>query len=78
MIRPDVLAAVEAAMAHADDKHGAASMGRPFLPPHARVSVLTEELGEVARAVLDQDTDGLRRELERLAGCALGWLGVLE
>ena len=42
--------------------------------PMTKVGVLTEELGEVARAVLDKDTDQLEVELVQLAAVAVAWL----
>jgi NTP pyrophosphatase (non-canonical NTP hydrolase) len=42
-----------------------------------KAAVLAEECGEVARAVLEQDTDGLRRELVQVAAVAVAWLEAL-
>ena len=42
-------------------------------PDVMRLAALTEELGEVARAVHDHDRDGLADELAQLAGVALAW-----
>ena len=44
-----------------------------------KLAVLTEETGEVARALLDDpdDTDGLRRELIQVAAVAVAWLEAL-
>jgi hypothetical protein len=42
-----------------------------------KVSVLSEECGEVARAVLDQDEDALRIELIQVAAVACAWLEAL-
>lgn len=39
--------------------------------------VLTEECGEVARAVLDCDAESLRRELVQVAAVAVAWLESL-
>jgi hypothetical protein len=39
-----------------------------------KVMVLTEECGEVARAVLDHDDAGLRAELVQVAAVAVAWL----
>ena len=36
--------------------------------------VLTEETGEVSRAILDLDSDALRRELVQVAAVAVAWL----
>jgi hypothetical protein len=39
-----------------------------------KAAVLLEETGEVARAVLDQKPDDLRRELVQVAAVAVAWL----
>ncbi|HEY5960598.1 MAG TPA: hypothetical protein VIV60_28790 [Polyangiaceae bacterium] len=40
--------------------------------------VLTEECGEVARAVLERDAPGLRKELVQVAAVCVAWLEALE
>ena len=45
--------------------------------PITKVAVLSEECGEVARAVLDQDVDQLRTELVQVAAVAVAWLESL-
>ena len=47
------------------------------VPPIVKVAVLTEETGEVARAVLDDDTADLIRELVQVAAVAVAWLESL-
>lgn len=42
-----------------------------------KAAVLTEECGEVARAVLEVDTAGLRIELVQVAAVAVAWLESL-
>lgn len=80
------MALVLAAIAHARAKHGPRCIDQ--LPLHHRVSVLVEEVGEVARAVqevdfnmrmgagpsLDEARRDLRAELAQVAACALMWL----
>ncbi len=43
-----------------------------------KVAVLTEEVGEVARAVLDLDDEQLRTELIHVAAVAVAWLEGME
>jgi NTP pyrophosphatase (non-canonical NTP hydrolase) len=43
----------------------------------AKLTVLVEEVGEVARAILDQDGDGLRREAVQVAAVACAILESL-
>ena len=42
-----------------------------------QVAVLTEECGEVARAVLDENTEDLVTELVQTAAVAVAWLEAL-
>lgn len=42
-----------------------------------KVAVLTEECGEVARAVLDENTEDLVTELVQTAAVAVAWLEAL-
>lgn len=44
------------------------------LPNITKSAVLTEECGEVARAVLDRQSDNLRDELVQVAAVAVAWL----
>ena len=43
-----------------------------------KVAVLTEEVGEVARAVLEVDLEHLRRELVQVAAVAVAWLEGMD
>ena len=49
----------------------------PDVPAIVKAAVLTEETGEVARAVMEHDDDGLRRELVQVAAVAVAWLEAL-
>jgi hypothetical protein len=60
-----------------DAKFGWADDGTSLLPGrnlHAKVSVLLEEVGEVAKAVLERDAGNLTEELVQVAACAVAWL----
>ena len=49
-----------------------------FVQPIVKVAVLTEECGEVARAVLDlSPVDVLREELTQVAAVCVAWLEAL-
>jgi NTP pyrophosphatase (non-canonical NTP hydrolase) len=48
------------------------------LDPSVKATVLTEEAGEVARAVLDGKPDKLSIELVQVAAVAVAWLESLE
>jgi NTP pyrophosphatase (non-canonical NTP hydrolase) len=80
---PETWRLVTDAIAHARAKHGARCIDH--LPLHHRVSVLVEEVGEVARAAQDYDAADnmsninharrcLRAELAQVAACCLMWL----
>lgn len=45
-----------------------------LVPDSVKVAVLTEEVGEVARAVLDKNDDGLLIELVQVAAVAVAWI----
>jgi NTP pyrophosphatase (non-canonical NTP hydrolase) len=50
----------------------------PDCPDVMRLAALTEEVGEVARAVHDGDVENLRAELVQVAGVALAWSVALS
>ena len=81
MIRPDILAAIEAEIVRAQARHGAASIHQPFLDDNARLYVLGSECGEVTCAVSNDlpidHPHGLRAELTQVAASAIGWLACL-
>lgn len=72
------LTAIRAEQVRAQRKHGDLSMSGASMNDAQRVVVLSEELGELARAVLDGDRDSLRAELVQLAGAAMAWAERLE
>ncbi len=49
----------------------------PDCPDVMRLAALTEEIGEVARAVHDDNAENLALELHQLAGVALAWSAYL-
>lgn len=53
---------------------GSGDCSSPDVAPVTKAAVLAEECGEVSRAVLDRDTDNLRRELVQVAAVAVAWL----
>jgi len=55
--------------------HGWGDCSSPAVDTAVKVAVLSEECGEVARAFLDRDVDGMRRELVQVA--AVAW-AILE
>jgi hypothetical protein len=57
--------------------YGDCSAPESALPPIVKSSVLAEECGEVARAVLEWDEDAQRTELVQVAAVAVAWLESL-
>jgi len=53
---------------------GVGDCSSPGVHPVVRSAVLSEEVGEVSRAVLDRDAVALRRELVQVAAVAVAWL----
>jgi hypothetical protein len=78
-IGPDVIAEVEAELRRAHAKHGDASILNPAMPDVVRLPVLVEEVGEVAKAMIEQDdATRLRAELIQVAAIALTWIEALR
>ena len=82
MNRADVFALINAERArqairwHGPHPWGEGDCSSPDVAPIVKVAVLTEEVGEVARAVLDNAyVDDLRAELVQVA--AVAWLESL-
>lgn len=53
-------------------------IGEPGCSVFQSVSILTEELGEVARAVNERDRENLKEELVQVAACCRKWFHHLE
>jgi NTP pyrophosphatase (non-canonical NTP hydrolase) len=56
---------------------GQGDASSPDVAPMTKVAVLTEELGEVARAALELDNNQLQVELVQLAAVAVAWLEAM-
>jgi len=61
-----------------DHRHGWGDCSSRAVPGSVKVAVLAEESGEVARAFLEGDGDGLRRELVQVAAICWAWLEGLD
>lgn len=57
---------------------GYGDCSNPELPNPVKVAVLTEEVGEVAKAMLERDNEALRTELVQVAAVCVAWLESLE
>ena len=84
MTRADVFRLIEeerarqAALWNREHEWGYGDCSSLNLPNTTKATVLGEEVGEVQRAVLDRDRDGLRRELVQVAAVAVAWLESIE
>lgn len=83
MNRADVYALIDKERARQAEKWsgphdwGKGDCSSPYVSRPVKVAVLTEEVGEVARAMLDGDGEGLRRELVQVAAVAVAWLEMM-
>lgn len=48
------------------------------VPDEVMLTVLVEEVGEIARSMLEEDRSGLRREVLQSAAVCVKWLELLE
>jgi NTP pyrophosphatase (non-canonical NTP hydrolase) len=80
LTRPDVFALVDAERERQrerwDGNHdwGTGDCASPNVDPSTKLVVLVEEVGEVARALLDRDPHELQRELVQVAAVAVAWI----
>lgn len=81
MTRQEVYALVDAERSRQEHKwrgghaHGYGSCASDDVPMFVKAAVLTEEVGEVARALLDvSEPEVLRAELVQVAAVAVAWL----
>ena len=80
MKRADVFAAIEAERERQADRWagehawGSGDCSSDAVPVGIKAAVLLEEAGEVARAVLDGNAEGLKTELVQVAAVAVAWL----
>ena len=83
MNRTDIYAAIDEererqfAMWGGAHDWGHGDCSSPAVADIVKTAVLSEECGEVARAVLDTDIDQLRTELIQVAAVAVAWLEAL-
>lgn len=83
MTRDEIFAAIAAERARQHDKWGRAhswgfgDCSSPDVAEPVKAAVLAEEVGEVARAMLDGNREALRTELVQVAAVAVAWLESL-
>ena len=80
MTRGDIFALIDverqrqAAQWNRPHEWGRGDCSSPHVAEPVKAMVLAEECGEVSRAVLEKDADGLRSELVQVAAVAVAWL----
>lgn len=80
MISAKILAAVLAEVEYAVSKHGELNtpLNSEYPKPLRNLSILVEEVGEVSRALNDDDPENLKDELAQVAAVAMMWLQAIE
>lgn len=63
---------------HGQHPWGFGDCSSPDVPAIVKAVVLSEEAGEVSRAVLDQDDNQLRTELIQCAAICVAWLELFD
>ena len=70
-----IYVAIDAERVRQDEKHGGRSIASPSVDMETAYLILAEEVGEIARNLLDGGSLAqLREELVQVAACAVGWL----
>lgn len=77
MTRAEVFELIDVARNECDERWGTKSLNQPGRSAYTSTTILLEEVGEVARAVLESDSEGLRNELLDVAQVAVAWLESL-
>ena len=81
--RIEIYAAIDAERARQAEKWstihdwGEGDCSSPYVPSIVKAAVLSEECGEVSRAVLDMDREDLQTELVQVAAVAVAWLELI-
>jgi NTP pyrophosphatase (non-canonical NTP hydrolase) len=85
MLRSEVFAAVDSERRRQhtlwmrDHEWGFGDCSSDTVPELVKMAVLTEEVGEVSRAILDRSSQArLREELVQVAAVAVAWLECLD
>lgn len=63
---------------HGEHPWGFGDCSSPDVPAIVKAAVLSEEAGEVSRAVLDGDENQLRTELIQCAAICVAWLELFD
>jgi hypothetical protein len=80
MTRADIFAAIDrerdrqSELWNGSHRWGSGDCSGTGITPEVKATVLAEECGEVARAVLDHEPVYLRKELVQVAAVAVAWL----
>lgn len=78
MKREEVFAMIDAARGAADLKHGDKTISLVAKHhPHMANTILVEEVGEIARAILECDPENLRAEIMDVLQICTAWMEAL-
>lgn len=75
--RAEIIEEIIAERARQDELFGPGNVLYTTENESTRLAVLSEEHGEVAKAILEGDEQGMRIELIQVAAVALAWLEVI-
>ena len=82
MKREDVYAAIDTERLRQERLHPGETCSEELMIPEYKLTILMEEVGEVARAILDYPSSEfhshLQKELTEVAAVAVAWLESME
>lgn len=78
MKRSDIYRFISAERMRQSVKHPGQTIADDTTDPYKKLAILLEEVGEVARAMLDGKPIEMRTELLEVAACCVGWLESLD
>lgn len=77
MKRKDIYAAIDTERLRQEELHPGDTCASVSMWDAQKMLILTEEVGEVARAILDHNPEHGRKELVEVAAVAVAWLESL-
>lgn len=77
-VMEEVFKLVRAERAAQDEKWGTESNPMAVGGSHKKMTILVEEVGEVAKALLDGGPEDVRKELVQVAATAVYWLELIH
>ena len=78
MSRLEIFCEIDAERERQERKHGPNTCAGQGVSDELKSAILTEENGEVAKAVIEKNRDELKKELVQVAAVAVAWLEALD